>query len=414
MNIAQVARRLVRSHWGGTETVILETSKRLLAAGHGTEIICANALAEHDSEIIDGVKVTRVPYFYPYLGLRPEARGQLDQKGGNLFSFALMRKLKQYPGLDLIHLHTAKRVGGIGRHVANKRRIPYIVSLHGGAYDVPAEEARSWTAPTKGAFEWGKVLGWWVGSRRVFTDAAAIICVGEEEKKKTQSRFPHKRVIHLPNGVDPERFAQGDGARFRRQHHISPDAFVMLTIGRIDPQKNQLFGVRLLPDLLADEPGIHLVIVGPVTNRSYHQELTGMLGKLGVNKEVTVISGLEAASQELVDAYHGADLFVLPSIHEPFGIVILEAWAAGLPVMASRVGGIPSFVEEGRDGVLFEPNDREGFLREFRPLLQNRQRLQTLAEAGRQKAREQYGWDRVTQRLIHIYEEVSGENPLRQ
>ncbi len=73
MNIVQIPRRFVRSHWGGTETVILETCKRLLKLGHHTEIICPNALAHQDKEVIGGVSISRVPYFYPYLGclMRP-------------------------------------------------------------------------------------------------------------------------------------------------------------------------------------------------------------------------------------------------------------------------------------------------------------------------------------------------------
>ena len=76
------------------------------------------------------------------------------------------------------------RTGGIGRYVARRRGIPYVVTLHGGVFDVPAEEAQSLTDPTRGTLEWGKVLGWWVGSRRVLDDAAAILCVGLEEQRR--------------------------------------------------------------------------------------------------------------------------------------------------------------------------------------------------------------------------------------
>ena len=83
-------------------------------------IVNSYALAQKDREVMAGVRISRVPYFYPYLGLSDAAKQLLDRKGGNLFSFALMRVLKQYPGLDLIHLHTAKRPGGIGRCVLQR------------------------------------------------------------------------------------------------------------------------------------------------------------------------------------------------------------------------------------------------------------------------------------------------------
>lgn len=414
MNIVQVPRRFVRSHWGGTETVILETCKRLLRMGHKTSIICPNALASENQEVIEGVQVTRTPYFYPYLGLKPEARALLDRKGGNLFSFALMKALKTEPQLDLIHLHTAKRAGAIGRYVAGKRRIPYVVSLHGGVFDVPKEEAVTWTEPTRGTLEWGKLLGWWVGARRVLDDASAILCVGEEERVQTQRNYPGKKVVHLPNGVDPDRFSSGDGKAFRYIHGIPHDAFVILTMGRIDPQKNQLFVAKLLPALAGIHAKAHLLIIGHVTNEDYYQRILDYIRDRSLESRVTVIPGLEANSRSLADAYHAADVFLLPSIHEPFGIVILEAWAAGLPVIASRVGGIPSFVVPYQDGLLFEPNNNESILDAFRFLVKNPEDSRNLAVSGQKKARNEYSWDVITDRLVDIYEEALRENPFRE
>lgn len=413
MKIAQVPRRFVRSHWGGTETVILETSKRLLKLGHQTEILCPNALATTNQEVIEGVRVARTPYFYPYLGLSAEARALFDRKGGNLFSFALMRALRKMPELDLIHLHTAKRVGGIGRYVALKRRIPYVVSLHGGLFDVPIAEAQSWTAPAEGSYEWGKLLGWWVGSRRVMDDAAAIICVGEEERAQTARRYPHKKVLHLPNGVDPERFAKGDRDAFRSLYGIPHNAFVVLTVGRIDPQKNQLLLLKAFPELSKIHAAMHGLIIGPVTNEPYYDKLQQEMKAQGIADRTTIIAGLEANSQALVDAYHAADLFLLPSIHEPFGIVILEAWAAGLPVIASNVGGIPSFVVSGEDALLFDVRDEKTLLEAFQKLVQDPDMGAGIARNGQRKARSEYSWDRVTERLVAIYEEAIRENPLR-
>jgi len=414
MNIVHVTRRFVRSHWGGTETVVLETCKRLQAMGHETHILCPNALAKENSEIIEGVSVVRVPYFYPYFGLKSEAKDLLDRKGGNLFSFSFMRTLQSEPNLDLIHLHTGKRLGGIGRHIARKKRIPYVVSLHGGLFDVPTQEAATWTEPTQGALEWGKLLGWWVGSRRVMDDAAAIICVGGEETAQTRKSYPGKKVVHLPNGVDPRRFESGDGHAFRQIHGIPADAYAIITVGRIDPQKNQLLAVKLLRRLVEVQPRVHLIIIGPVTHEEYHRELVRSIREMGIGDRVTMIPGLETGSQALVDAYHAGDLFLLPSVHEPFGIVVLEAWASGLPVVASNVGGIPSFVVPFEDGLLFESDNPESLVQAVQVLVQHPEKARDMAQAGCKKAREQYGWDIITDRLMAIYEEVLHENPFRK
>ena len=157
-----------------------------------------------------------------------------------------------------------------------------------------------------------------------------------------------------------------------------------------------------------------MVIIGPVTNENYRKKLLRNISEKGLLNHVTVIEGLAAGSRELVDAYHGADIFLLPSIHEPFGIVILEAWAAGLPVVASRVGGIPSFVDDGEDGLLFEPNDGAGFLKAFKALLKSPEKARKLGTTGRLKAKNRYSWDKITQSLVGIYEEAIRENPFRK
>ena len=134
----------------------------MLEQGHHTEVLCTNATASENEDHIQGLRVRRYGYFYPYWGLSSKARGQLDRKGGNVFSFSLLRALKRLPKMDLLHLHVGTRLGGIGRCVARKRGIPYIITLHGGAFDVPKEEVDSWTSPTTGVDRLGEV-SWSVG-----------------------------------------------------------------------------------------------------------------------------------------------------------------------------------------------------------------------------------------------------------
>ncbi len=406
MKVLQIPRRFVREPWGGTETVVLETSKRLRSWGHEIEIFCSNALADTDRETIDGIPVRRMSYSYPYLGLDRGARQQLDGKGGNAFSFELLRALRREPDVDLLHLHTGKRLGGIARHVARQRNIPYVVTLHGGVHDVPPEEAATWTAPTEGTFEWGRALGWWVGSRRVLHDAAAILCVGAEERRQTAQHFPEKRVLHLPNGVDQDRFAHGNNLRFRTRYGVPADARVVLVTGRVDPQKNQHYAVSLLPHLRQLDPNIHLLIVGPTTDPAYGDRLNDTIRRNGLTKHVTVTGGFAAKSQDLVDAYHASDVLFVPSIHEPFGIVVLEAWAAGLPVVANRVGGIPSFLAHDENGVLVDPGNDQEAIAALHGLLNDPGRAIRVARSGRVTAIKDYSWDRVTERLLSIYEEV--------
>jgi glycosyltransferase involved in cell wall biosynthesis len=409
----QVPRRFVLSHWGGTESVILETSRRLLAQGHPTEILCPAALSPVRDEVIEGVRVRRFPYFYPYLGLSSDARHLLDLKGGNLFSFGLLGALLRQPGLQVIHLHTGMRLGGIVRTAARLRGIPYVVSVHGGRQDAPDAERRSYTDPTRGTVEWGRALGALVGSHRVMDDAAAVLVLGRREEEDLRRVHPGANVVYFPNGVDADRFATGDGAAFRARHGIPPGDRIVLCVGRLDPQKNQVLAVRVLAALLPRHPGLRLVLAGHVTNEEYAEKVVAETRALGVEDRVTIVRGIPVGSPDLVDAYHAADVFLLPSIHEPFGIVILEAWAAGLPVVASRVGGVPDFVRDSDDGLLVDPGRVEDVCQRVSELLDAPEAARRMGQAGRIRARGEFSWDAATRRLVGIYEEAARARSVR-
>ena len=407
MNVAMIPRRFTTSSWGGTETVVLETSKRLGSRGHEVGIHTPKCLSPDMHEEIQGVPVHRYSYCYPFLGLSSEDRERMDLNGGNLFSFPLLRALGKAPRLDLVHLHTLKRLGGIGRHVAKRRGIPYVVTIHGGVTDVPADERERLLEPIRGRFEWGKALGWWVGSRRVLDDAAAIVCVSDVERDNLQARYPGKRVVRIPNGVDVARFSGGDGPAFRFRHGLAREAFVLLQVGRIDPQKNQLASVRALAALAEKHDDLHLVLIGPVTDPTYASIVREEADRLGVASRITRIEGLAPDDPELFGAYAAADLSLVPSMHEPFGIVVLEAWSAGVAVLASRVGGIPGFVEDGRDAVLHEPGDTDTMIQRIERLYLDDTRRRGLARAGHRKAKQEYDWEVVTGQLEALYEEVT-------
>ncbi len=389
--------------------MIAETCKRLPSHDFDCEVFCPAALSTPGRDRVAGVPVRRFPYFYPYIGLSSDAKAVLDRKGGNLFSLSLLRALWREQPLDLIHLHTAKRPGGIGRVVARHRKIPYVISVHGGMIDVPSEEAATWTAPTQGALEWGKALGMLVGARRVLDDAGAIICVDCSEAAKMRQRYPGKLVEFLPNGVDPVPFASGNGARFRQVHGLRERQRIILNVGRIDPQKNQLLAVNVLDRVRARGEDAKLVLIGFVTNETYHTKLKAEIGRKGLEDHVILIPGLAPGSHALFDAYAAADVFLLSSVHEPFGIVILEAWAAGTPVVAAAVGGVQAFTRDGEDVLRFASNDAAAAATHIATILAQPGLGRHLVEQAGRLVRERYHWDTITGRLAGIYRAVIAE-----
>jgi len=426
-HVIHVPRRFVAEKWGGTETVIVGTTKRLPDFGYSSEIITPGIFADPASvnnfrqarsakpvmDSYEGIPITRFNYFYPFFGLSSQNIEDMDNKGGNLFSWSLMAYLYSLKkkSVDLFHIHTMKRLGGIVRKAAAFHRVPYVISLHGGYIDIPQEERGQLTAPIRNRLEWGRLLGFFVGSRRVLQDAAAIICVGYSEYEILSKRMPHKKVVYQPNGVDYAGFQKGDPDRFRALYRVPKDRRIILNISRIDGQKNQILLLQSFAKLIPDFPDIHLVLIGPTTSTTYIDKLRADIEKRGLADRVTINrkgaeSGAKAGGTDIVDAYTAAEVFVLPSRHEPFGIVILESWSTGGAVVASKVGGIVRFTEDNKDALLFDSGDVDGCAAQIGRILSDSALRDRLGRNGRQKAMERYDWRIITSDLANLYDEA--------
>ena len=405
-HIIHVPRRFVAEEWGGTETVILEISRQQQRAGWQPEIVTSMALARQRNETIGGVPVRRFPYTYPFLGLSEADRAAMDKKGGNLLSLSLFTSLLTAKNVRLFHAHALKRLGGEVRTAARLRKKPLVVSLHGGVFDVPAAELGTMLKPIENKFEWGRPFGALFGSRRVLEDADHVVCVGQSEMEKARTQLTHDRVVYLPNGVDTAKFAHGDGAAFRRKLAIPDDAFLVLTLSRIDSQKNQALLIQAFAHLRRKVPNAVLLLIGPETQPDYAARLRTDIRENGLENAVLIRPGLRNDDPDVVNAFHACDVFALPSMHEPFGIVVLEAWSSNRPVVASAVGGLRALVRDRETGLMFDPNAPDaantlaGLLGELHT---SRDLAVKLANAGRNEALKQYDWQVIAGRLEEIY-----------
>ena len=400
--ILHVPRRFVADEWGGTETVIVEISRQQQRDGWQPKIFTSLALSGAREETIDDVPVRRFGYCYPYFGLSEAERFAMDKKGGNLLSFSLFAALLREPGVRLFHAHTLKRLGGEVLTAARLRRRPVVVTLHGGVFDVPAAEQKNIVEPSEGKLEWGKPFGALFRSRRLLEEADHVICVGRGEYDQAKKQLGHDRISFLPNGVDPEKFARvPDG--FRAKHGIPSDAFLILNLSRIDEQKNQLLLVEAFARLRRTRPEAFLLLVGPETQPSYARRLRDVIRAHALDRSVKILPGLRHADPDLPAAYHSCDVFVLPSTHEPFGIVVLEAWCCRKPVIAARVGGLASLVRDGETGLHFDPASAEELVSRLDQLAERPGLRARLGEKGFDEVSRRYTWNSVTGQLESIY-----------
>lgn len=403
--IAQILRRLVPHEWGGTEGVVTETSKKLQQHGHKVKILTTSTFSRPGKDVIEDIPLIRFSYQYPIFPLSSHRRKQMDKKGGNPLSFSLFWYLLKNQDIQLIHLHTVGRLAAQVRAACKIRDIPYVISLHGGHFSTPKSELEYFASLNIGCLDYGKVWGALFGSRKVLADAAAIICVGHDEYVQTQKAFPNKKVVYFPNGVNPDVFLSGNGDRIRQTYKLE-NKKIILCVGRIDPQKNQLALIKALSSIKKFCPDAYLVLVGAVTVSNYWERLKAEIKTKNLEPFVKIVAGLPPSALELKDWYVACDVFVLPSIHEPFGIVVLEAWACSKPVIVSQAGNLQILVQDGVNGVHLRNDSPQEMASTIGKILLDDGYAAKLGRAGRQTLEEHYTWDHIIQKLEGLYEEA--------
>jgi glycosyltransferase involved in cell wall biosynthesis len=242
-----------------------------------------------------------------------------------------------------------------------------------------------------------------VGARRVLDDAAAIFCVGQDEADAMRRERPNQPVFYQPNGVDLEKFQSARAEDFWKIQPGLVGKKILLCVSRVDPQKNQRLLVRAFSRIAGEEADAHVVLIGAEVAPAYAEELRETIRETGMDGRVTWIPGLAPGDPALAGAFKAATCFVLPSMHEPFGIVILEAWAAGLPVVATSVGGIPGFTTDRENILLVPDGDAEALAGAMRSILQDSAMARSLAERGFELARAKYDWPAVAGDLLSKY-----------
>lgn len=404
LKIAHVVRRFAFDEWGGTETVVWNTVLNQKKLGLTPIIFATSALALPGEELRDQIRIRRFPYRYPYFPMNRETARLLDKKGGNPFTPSLFRSIRKEK-CDLIHIHCGGRMAVMSALLARKMNIPCVISLHGGHSAVPPEELRQMMEPVRHKFHYGGIIDRIMKLRRdPAKEADAVICISREEQKLLTERYPGHRIVYLPNGVDCEKFRVKPDRSPRREWGIPSGRRLVLCISRIDYQKNQL----ILLELLRCDPNCHVLLIGPVTAPWYHTKIMERAAELRVSDRLTVIPGLSPEDPNLKAILHEADFFILPSVHEPFGIVALEAWSAGLPVIAARTGGLRDFISDGRNGLLFDPAEPESLNDCYERLSGDPELAKTLAGNALADVRS-YSWESLTAQLLELYGELRDE-----
>jgi D-inositol-3-phosphate glycosyltransferase len=242
---------------------------------------------------------------------------------------------------------------------------------------------------------------------RVMLGADAIVVSTEQESEDLARLYgtPPLKVRVIPAGVDLDLFRPVDKARARQSLGLT-EKQVVLSVGRIEPLKglDTLIGAFAMLDAPADS---RLLVVGGTPGRDREiDRLRSISERLGVQDNVSFVGAVDQA--ELPTYFSAADVFVLPSHYESFGLVALEAMACGLPVVASRVGGPRAIIKDGRTGYLIPWHCPEPFAQRIDILLANPALRESMGRAAMASA-QTMGWSRVAGRMTELYDSLIGQ-----
>ncbi|MDT4942349.1 MAG: glycogen synthase [Pseudonocardiales bacterium] len=362
-------------HLGGVEELSKRLAHELRDRGSDTVVITNRWPAElPQDEVIDGVPVHRERFRFP----EPRPRHLAGWVIGTRETRRGVRAAMELHDSDVVHVQCVSSNGYYALRAAHALKLPLVVSMQGELtmdagqiYQRSATMRRSWRRLISAAHV---VTGC---SQQVLDEAVAVYGEGLAQKA---------RVVR--NGVDVAAVRAAEPVRRRRRY--------LFGIGRLVPQKGFDILVAAFGHVAAAYPDVDLVIAGDGSERA---GLERQIAAAGLADRVELIGGVPAA--QAFQLFRGATGFVLPSRQEPQGIVVIEAMAAGAPVVATRVGGVPETVRDGVNGLLTDV-DPDAIAKALRVLLDDPDAAR--GRAARASADvEAYDWWRITDEYEACY-----------
>ena len=410
MRTVHLLRKYDPAQWGGTETAIQRLFGGLRELGVESVVYCPRLKQEPEKDPLaeQGHLVKRFRAFLPVIGISAQRRRQIISVGGNLMSLDLLPSLSREKNISIIHSHALGRIGGIGRLAARLRNVPLVVTIHGGLLDLPAQMKKDFNTPI-GGWEWGKVFGLVLKSRRLLLDADAIVTCNENEARLLREQYPGKRVAVQPHGVPLEIYQENKREHALRAFPQIRGRQVLLSMGRIDPVKNQGWLIEQARAIFQKHPRAMLVLAGACTDGQYGEMLQQRIQSLGIEDRVLLTGGLPPNDPRLIGLLQEAEVLLLPSKSETFGLVVLEAWATGTMVVSTRTSGACTLVRDGQNGWLFDLDRPETFHESLAQALSRSDTARNVLRHGGDEVHTRYNLTALAGRMKNLYQELIEE-----
>ena len=290
---------------------------------------------------------------------------------------------------DIVHCHTSKG-GFIGRLAARLAKVRVIIySPHGDIFEGYFGKIKT------------RFFIWLERFSARFTDKIITLTKSGIEPYIKAGIGQKSQFDYIYNGVDVERLRKRKVDRIQKRQEIGVenDCFLVVTAGRLVPVKGHTYLITALAQVITAIPNIRLVFLGDGELRG---ELLGQVKTLGLEKQV-LFPGMRSDVPEIISC---SDLFVLPSVNEGFGVVLLEAMAMRCPIVATNVGGVPEVVLDGETGILVPPGDPVPLARGIIQLLKDPSIALKMAECGYQRLKACFDIRETVSKTEHLYKEL--------
>lgn len=303
---------------------------------------------------------------------------------------------KERSEYDLVHSHYWLS-GWVGQHLAETWGLPHIVTFH----------TLSQVKQESGGGE--ESLHRHRTEIALAREASRIVVFSEVERNTLVEKYGvvEANIDVIPGGVDLSRFKPGSKLAARERLGLDAKENIILYVGRLESFKGIQILVNAFAILGREREFIRLFVVGG-TNEDDPDFvlLRNLIEKLEVRDRVSI--QFAVPQQKLRDYYLAADVLALPSFHETFGLVALEAMACGTPVVAARVGALPSVIEHQVTGYLVDTHDPADFSHTFAQILSDQNHLRLMGQTAIDWAG-QFPWERVADKHLAVYRSVGGK-----
>ncbi|NLG79200.1 MAG: glycosyltransferase family 4 protein [Firmicutes bacterium] len=372
---------------GGIARHVEDLSKALVRQGVHVDLVTCAADGTEEVEDDSGVRVFRVPFGSPS---PPDFVTWVMQMNLNLLERAIPRAAE---GADLVHAHDWV-VAYAAKTLKHAFRIPLVATIHATEY------GRNWGLHND-LQRYISSVEWWLGF-----EAWRVICCSEYMRGELSwvFQFPADKVHVIPNGVDPRRFAvpEGEDLAAFRSRWAAPDEKMIFFIGRLVHEKGVHVLIEAFAKVLAYYDKAKLVIAGKGPADSYLRHLAQ---SLGIYQRIYFAGFVDDATRNRL--YKCADVAVVPSLYEPFGITALEGMACGVPVVVSDTGGLGEVVRHGITGMKAWVSNPGSLADNILTLLGDDNRLcERIRAAAHREVQERFNWDVIADRTRAVYDEV--------